>query len=52
MRKLDELYERLRKRAHADWLRRDASEDPSAASVSVRIACDNGDSTTALGKVR
>lgn len=52
MRKLDELYERLRRRARADWLRRHVGEDPSAAFFSVRIACDNGDSIIASGKVR
>ena len=52
MRSLDKVYERLRKRARAEWLRSHAGEDPSDASVSVRIDCDNGDSFTLSDKVR
>ena len=43
MRNLDKVYERLRTRARAEWLRSHAGEDPSDACVSVRIRCDTGD---------
>ncbi|MEO6872533.1 MAG: hypothetical protein ABI233_09985 [Chthoniobacterales bacterium] len=52
LRNLDRLYERLRKRAQAEWLRSHASEDPSDACVSVRIKCDNGEEFTVSGKSR
>ncbi len=52
MRNLDRVYERLRKRARAEWLRSHAGHDPSDASVSVRIDCDNGDSFTLSDKIR
>jgi hypothetical protein len=50
LRNLDRVYERLRKRAEAEWLRGYAAEDPSDACVSVRIKCDNGDGFTVSGK--
>ena len=42
MRNLDAVYERLRQRARAEWLRHHAGADPSDACVSVRIRCANG----------
>ncbi len=42
MRNLDKIYERLRKRAQAEWLRHHAEADPSDASVSVRITSGDG----------
>lgn len=41
MRKLDKIYERLRNRARADWLRSRPGKDPSDACVSVRVECDS-----------
>ncbi len=52
MRNLDKVYERLRKRARREWLRSHAGEDPSDASVSVRIDSDSGDSFTLSEKIR
>lgn len=52
MRNLDKVYERLRKRARAEWLRSHAGQDPSDACVSVRIDCDNGDSFTLTDNIR
>lgn len=42
MRNLDKVYERLRKRARAEWLRSRAGDDPSDACVSVRITSSDG----------
>lgn len=42
MRNLDAVYERLRQRARAEWLRHHAGGDPSDACVSVRIRCASG----------
>ena len=50
LRNLDRLYERLRKRAEAEWLRSHAEEDPSDACVSVRITCGTGEKFTVSGK--
>lgn len=52
IRNLDKVYERLRKRARAEWLRSHAGEDPSDASVSVRIDSDDGDSLTLTDRIR
>ena len=42
MRNLDKVYERLRKRARAEWLRHHAEADPSDACVSVRVTSGEG----------
>ena len=52
MRNLDKVYERLRRRARAEWLRNHAGEDPSDACVSVRIRCDSGEDLSISERTR
>ncbi len=40
---LDKVYDRLRKRARAEWLLRQVIHDPSDACVSVQVHCTPGD---------
>ncbi len=52
MRNLDKVYERLRKRARAEWLRHHAGADPSDACVSVRITSGDGTEIAVTSKGR
>jgi hypothetical protein len=52
MRALDKVYDRLRKRARAEWLRNHPGEDPSDACVSVRIDPESGKSLRLSDKIR
>lgn len=52
LRNLDKIYERLRERARAEWLRSYPDGDPSDACVSVRITCGSGEKVTVSGTSR
>lgn len=52
MRNLDKVYERLRRRARAEWLRSHSGADPSDACVSVRITSGDGTEIALSGKGR
>lgn len=51
IRRLDQMYERMRNRARAEWLRSRPGKDPSDACVSVRVECHSAQSLAVPAEV-